>query len=175
MHVQQQECACRCVCYLFLGKVNGVYISSETTAYVCEVSSRQTGVKEEIRMAMKEQNHQNNLIWKKRLLIYSITVQRLSHFVNKCVKIKMEPCGHKCNSMTRNHGSFTDTGSSPCLLCPFSLWSLSIMPYTDHFIWKTLLMCSDKHIACKRDSLLKHMARMFHLLKVFLAEQFSIS
>ena len=54
---------------------------------------------------------------------------------------------------------------SPSLFCPFSLWCLSITACTSQFIWKTLLMCCDKHIACKWDSLLEHMARMFPILK----------
>lgn len=54
---------------------------------------------------------------------------------------------------------------SPFPFCPFSLWCLSITACTGQFIWKTLLMCCDKHIACKWDSLLEHMVRMFLILK----------
>lgn len=51
--------------------------------------------------------------------------------------------------------------------CLFLLASLSITSFTNQFSWKTLLMCSDKHIASKRHGLLKHMVHMLGLLEAF--------
>lgn len=123
------------------------------------VWSQQTGVREVIRSATKEQNNQITSFLPFKFPPLPINSKR-------CIQIKMEMCKHKCNNVTTKHDSFTDTSFSPSPSVPFHSGAyLSCRIPTN--LYGKHLKCGDKHITRRRGGLLKHMAHMFLLLKVF--------